>query len=207
VLIGLCSGAVLSFRTAVADPRVVGAVLLNPQGFGTDQEWNAAVVERGQQRRLLRKALSARSWKRALTGRSDYGLARRLVVGKLRAAGRDRTEAQGVERALSCEFAGLQTRGVRLLLACSEGDYAEDYLHAILGTDPRRLGPAVVRWQSLPAADHSLTLRESQEAFLHAVGEWASALAASLAAPDGAPGRQPQVASGGGLETVMEQTR
>jgi pimeloyl-ACP methyl ester carboxylesterase len=200
VLIGLCSGAVLSFRTAVADARVAGAVLLNPQGFGTDQEWNAAVVERGQQRRLLRKAFSARSWKRALTGHSDYGLARRLVVGRLRAVGRDRTEAQGVERALSCEFAGLQTRGVRLLLACSEGDYAEDYLHAILGTDPRQLGPGVVRWQSLPAADHSLTQRESQEAFLHAVGDWASALAAS-------PDRQPRMTSGGGLETVMEQTR
>lgn len=200
VLIGLCSGAVLSFRTAVADPRVVGAVLLNPQGFGADQTWNAAVVERGQQRRLLRKAFSLKSWKRALTGHSDYGLARKLLVRRLHSGPNDRAEAQFVERALSCDFAGLQTRGVRLLLACSEGDYAEDYLHAILGTDPRRLGPGLVRWQSLPAADHSLTLRESQDTFLRAVGDWASGLAAGAGAPDQGPGK-PE------FETVMEQTR
>lgn len=200
VLIGLCSGAVLSFRTAVADPRVVGAVLLNPQGFGADQTWNAAVVERGQQRRLLRKAFSLKSWKRALTGHSDYGLARKLLVRRLHSGPNDRAEAQFVERALSCDFAGLQTRGVRLLLACSEGDYAEDYLHAILGTDPRRLGPGLVRWQSLPSADHSLTLRESQDTFLRAVGDWASGLAAGAGAPDQGPGKAE-------FETVMEQTR
>src|SRR5262245_62013798 len=38
VLAGLCSGAVVSFATAVADDRVAGAVLINPQGFGASPE-------------------------------------------------------------------------------------------------------------------------------------------------------------------------
>jgi pimeloyl-ACP methyl ester carboxylesterase len=179
VLIGLCSGAVLSFRTAVADARVIGAVLLNPQGFGADEAWNAAVVERGRQRRLLRKAFSLRSWKRALTGRSDYRLASQLVWRGVNGASRDTAPGQAVEQSLSAEFTQLQARGVRLLLACSEGDYAEDYLHAILGADPRRLRDDLVRWQGLPAGDHSLTMSHSQELFLRAIGEWASALAAA----------------------------
>ena len=184
VLIGLCSGAVFAFRTAVADPRVVGAVLLNPQGFGQDQTWNEAVVERGRRRRLMRKAFSLRSWKRAMTGQSDYRLASTLLWRRLRAVADDGPGEPAVEQDLSAEFAGLKARGVRLLLACSEGDYAEDYLHAILGADPRRLGTDIVRWQGLPAADHSLTLRDSQELFLRAVGDWASTLAATAPPAD-----------------------
>jgi pimeloyl-ACP methyl ester carboxylesterase len=184
VLIGLCSGAVFAFRTAVADPRVVGAVLLNPQGFGQDRTWNDAVVERGRQRRLLRKAFSLRSWKRAMTGQSDYRLASTLLWRRLRGVADDGPVGTAVEQGLSAEFAGLKSRGVRLLLACSEGDYAEDYLHAILGADPRRLGSDIVQWQRLPAADHSLTMRDSQELFLRAVGDWASTLAATALPAD-----------------------
>ena len=37
ILIGLCSGAIAAFRVAVADSRVRGAVLLNPQALSTVQ--------------------------------------------------------------------------------------------------------------------------------------------------------------------------
>jgi alpha-beta hydrolase superfamily lysophospholipase len=39
VLIGHCSGAGISFKVACEDPRVVGTILINPQGG--DEEWEA----------------------------------------------------------------------------------------------------------------------------------------------------------------------
>src|SRR5512139_956031 len=57
VLAGLCSGAVNSFRTALADERVVGAVLLNPQQFDHDPEWNAGILARTEARRYMTRAV------------------------------------------------------------------------------------------------------------------------------------------------------
>ena len=177
VLMGLCSGAVVSFRAAVADERVVGAVLIDPQGFGSDPAWNAEVLSRGRARRFLRKALSPRSWRRALTGQSDYRLAARVAVERATALAGGRGRVAEVGQRLQTGFESLESRGVRLLLTCSAGDYAMDYLEAILGAGLRRLGPPHLQLEMLPAGDHSLTMRVSQEAFLTAVRGWSRTLA------------------------------
>ena len=192
VLMGLCSGAVVSFRTAVADQRVVGAVLINPQGFGSDPAWNAEVLSRGRARRFLRKAFSPRSWWRALTGQSDYRLAARVAVERAAAAAGGRARVTDAGQGLQTGFEALKSRGVRLLLTCSAGDYAIDYLEAILGAGLRRLGPPHLQLEMLPAGDHSLTMRVSQEAFLTAVRGWSRTLTptgARAAAPDVEPAR------------------
>jgi pimeloyl-ACP methyl ester carboxylesterase len=182
VLMGLCSGAVVSFRTAVADPRIVGAVLINPQGFALDAEWNADVLSRGRARKFAAKAFSLRSWRRAFTGRSDYRLAARVVSERARAIFRRSERVAAIGNDLQTGFSGLAARGVRLLLACSAGDYAMDYLEAILGTGLRRLGPPLLQLHMLPAGDHSLTMRVSQESFFGAVREWSRGIDGPAAA-------------------------
>jgi pimeloyl-ACP methyl ester carboxylesterase len=174
VLAGLCSGAVAAFRAALADERVAGAVLLNPQGFAQSAEWTNYVAARGHARRLWRdKLLSPRSWRQALTGKSDY---RRIAVLLRQRIGSAARRDQGVSRiadGLAADFQRLAARGVRFLLACSEGDFGMDYLTEILG--PRFARLERLDTLTLPAGDHSLTLGESQLRFFEGVERWASA--------------------------------
>jgi pimeloyl-ACP methyl ester carboxylesterase len=175
VTAGLCSGAVVAFNTAVADERVKGAVLINPQGFVSSEEWNAYIVSKARARRYWRqKLLSAQSWRKVLTGRSQY----RVLAGvmKRRAEAlvtRNEVVAQ-VAGGLAAQFAGLEARGTRLLLACSEGDLGLEYLEAILGRGFAR--GANIETLMLPRGDHSLTMAVSRRQFRSGLERWASLL-------------------------------
>ena len=175
-LVGLCSGAVVSFNAAVADQRVVGTVLLNPQGFGGSPEFIAYVLDRGHTRRYADKLFSPRSWRRLLTGRSDYRYALRLLTKRWSARRKPAAAVAEVGRSLAGDFRGLAQRGVSMLLACSGGDYSLDYLDVIMGPEFRRLDRRTLRIHGLPPADHSLTMSTSQQSFLDAVQSWAESL-------------------------------
>jgi pimeloyl-ACP methyl ester carboxylesterase len=172
VTLGLCSGAVVAFRTAVADDRVLGSVLINPQGFVQSEEWNAYVVNKALARKYWReKLLSARSWRQALTGRSNY---RQIVdvmtrrIGSLFGRNQEVTQIAGE---LAADFGQLRQRGIRILLACSEGDFGVDYLSTILG--PRFNRRERMDSLTLPRGDHSLTLAASQQRFFDGLTQWA----------------------------------
>ena len=172
VLAGLCSGAVAAFRGALADERVAGTVLLNPQGFAASPEWTTYVATRAEARRIWQtKLLSSRSWRQALTGKSDY----RRIFGVLRdrfgATGRRDAGVVSIADGLAADFRRLTDRGVRFLLACSEGDFGMDYLTEILG--PRFARLERLDTLDLPAGDHSLTLAESQGRFFDGLERWA----------------------------------
>ncbi len=75
VLMGHCAGAYHSFRTAVQDPRVVGVVMMNPDGGET--EW----IEYDRKRKLARyytnyyskiTLLDPQRWKRFISGKVSY---------------------------------------------------------------------------------------------------------------------------------------
>ena len=102
--------------------------------------WNAYVLSRTDARRYVAKAMTDSSrWRRALTGRIDY----RRLGGVLATRGsgwgarRERGAVPGGD-ALADEFRTLASRGVHLLVVCSEGDSSVDYMEAILGAEVRR---------------------------------------------------------------------
>ncbi len=67
IMVGLCSGADHSFRVSCADPRVVGAILIDPtRMFSTWRHRLNMVLFR--LRRTTRRALRPRVWWRLLTG-------------------------------------------------------------------------------------------------------------------------------------------
>ena len=174
VAIGLCSGAVSAFHAALADERVIGAVLINPQGFDHDPAWNAHVVNQTDARKYVKRSLmSADSWQRALTGRIDY---RRLVTVLQSRAGQmvsvPDTVAPIATR-LRGEFMSLARRGVEVLVVCSDGDASVNYMSAILGRGVAQ-GIREERFslRLFPAADHSLTLSSSQHALFELVDSW-----------------------------------
>ena len=182
ILIGLCSGAATSFRTAIRDPRVVAAVLMNPQGFDDNPEWNMHVRNRGWARDYWTRSLrNPASWRRALTGRIGYGRLVRVLARSARARAFPSRRVAAVSQRLGDQLNGLLERGVRLLFLFTAEDHAEDYFDAIakrrLGTlrDSGRLTIA-----SIPNADHTFTLLANQAAVLENVLQWI----ASDQAPD-----------------------
>jgi alpha-beta hydrolase superfamily lysophospholipase len=188
VLIGLCSGAVTAFESAGVDPRVVGTVLINPQGFNGSLEWNSYVVNRAQARKYwTRSIFSVASWRKALTGRADY----RRICSVLwhRASGARGAEPQitAVVTRVAAQLHEMLTRGVKVLLVCSDGDEGFEYMRVILGRDVRQLTLSNLTVATLPGADHSLTLRDGHAHVLESVRSWSTAL---LAPPAAAAGRE-----------------
>lgn len=178
VLIGLCSGAVTAFDTALIDDRVIGVLMINPWGFDQSAEWNDYVANRGRARKYWRRSVfSLDSWRRALTGRIDY----RRLVGVLRRQAADVVAPAPVIKTVATRVAAdlerLLHRGVRVLLVCSEGDEGIEYMNVILGRDVRGVPrhPAF-EVEIMPGADHSLTLLDSQRRVVQSIRDWAGRL-------------------------------
>jgi pimeloyl-ACP methyl ester carboxylesterase len=170
VLIGLCSGAEIAFKCALADPRVRGLVLVNPPRFVEEPsaELVARLERRQAQRYYWRIALrNPASWWKALRGRADLGAMLRALLGRLRRAKGARSNSEATPDALAIRE--LKARGVRLCAVLSEGDWAQDYLDEILGEQERR---AALELKVVPACDHLLTPLAAQESLLRQVEAW-----------------------------------
>jgi pimeloyl-ACP methyl ester carboxylesterase len=180
VLVGLCSGAVTSFQTALRDERVTGAILLNPQGFHHDPAWNAHVLSRTEARRYVGNAMTDSSrWRRALSGRIDYRRLAGVLAARLTGWTRRTKTLSPVADELAAQFRSLASRGVRLLVVCSDGDASVDYMEAILGREAHRARHGdTLLMRVFPNTDHSLTLAASQRALFDLIDSWAGVTAA-----------------------------
>ncbi|KAA0687878.1 alpha/beta fold hydrolase [Azospirillum brasilense] len=177
VVVGLCAGAAVALRVALADPRVVGLALVNPGRFvlgdGVTQEeaigsavkpaaaYLPRLTEPAVWRAILRQDRKASRVARALSERA----ARRLRIG----AGRLRAGLMGRGYARDDVLHAFQTladRGVRTLMVYSEGDVTLGELEAQAGVDGGRLRRMGGLWmERLAGADHSLMERAARERF------------------------------------------
>jgi pimeloyl-ACP methyl ester carboxylesterase len=176
VLIGLCSGAVTAFNAAGVDERVAGVVMINPQGFDLNPEWNNYIAGRGDARRYWSRSLfSPASWWKAVTGRVDYRRLVGVLWRQVSGPGRARDVVSSVVSRVGTELQQLMKREVRTLLVCSEGDDGIEYMNVILQQDVRTM-PAAAHFsvEILPGADHSLTLLGSQRQVVEVVRAWAA---------------------------------
>jgi pimeloyl-ACP methyl ester carboxylesterase len=179
-LAGLCSGAEISFKTALVDPRVVGALMINAPQFAEEPS-NAviATVAQGKSAAYYWRVafFSAESWKRALRGQAEYGSILKAVGNRVARTfgprGRVRREASADLRA----FEALVERGVRLRLLFSEVDWGHEYLNAILGERieewKRGANPDL---RVLPGVDHMLTPLAAQDRARALIVDWAQGL-------------------------------
>ncbi len=189
---GICTGAVVAFRTAAAVEGVRGIAMVNAQDLITDQpeETQSYVRERVGARYYLRTALrQPRSWGRLLAGRASYrAIARALRTG---IAGSHRGR-QPLATAEAAEIRqGLQRfadPGTPLLLLYSEGDRGIDELDLILGDYRQWLDRSpYIDHQVVPGADHMFTLQEKQAAFLNHLEHWAQRAAGETTGGEAAP--------------------
>lgn len=174
VVAGLCSGAEIAFKTALADRRVVEIVLINaPRFLEEPSEELVQRLERSQAARYYwRVALrNPASWWKALRGNADVKGILRAIAARMWP--RARPASAPSRSADARAFDQLAERGVKIRLVISEGDWAQDYLEAILGVDFR--GSAVrgnLELLVLPAADHLLTPLAAQERLRTAFDGW-----------------------------------
>ncbi|MCX5661116.1 MAG: alpha/beta fold hydrolase [Planctomycetota bacterium] len=171
ILVGICSGAYASFRTAAADPRVVGAALINPQDFVGHDDWGAYVQAR---RYMTRSIFSPRAWANLLTGRVAY---QRLATTMWRQATRGwlgaNQEVSTIATGIRKEIQDLVARGTKLSFIVAEEDVSVEYFNAILGQDLRANQPGDgLRTELVPRADHLFTRVQDQERLLALLERW-----------------------------------
>jgi len=185
ILIGICSGAVMSFVTACCDHRVTGVVVINARDYlhdvnGESNSYiNSRALARHYWRIAFRSSFRSKNWLKAATLAFDYRGVIGVMGSQLRglfARGRRRKVSPGVDNGRA-RLLALVERGVRLFLVYSEGDEGLDYLHVTLGNELWALSAlGKVRVEIIQGANHTFTLLWSQEHLLKVVHDWAQAV-------------------------------
>jgi pimeloyl-ACP methyl ester carboxylesterase len=168
-LLGISSGAIVSYKTAGRDPRVIGATLINPASYGDELRSYAKA------RRYWKNALSdPKRWAKAFIGKANY----QIIGPRFRAVFSSRRKALSVANHIAADFHSLIERGVDLRLVYSKGDLGLDCLDVILGNELRELSKrGTLKLEIIPQADHTCTLLESQQRLLKVVQNSALAMA------------------------------
>jgi pimeloyl-ACP methyl ester carboxylesterase len=185
LLAGICTGAVASYHTALADPRVLGALMINAQGLLdlSDEETRAYLANRKARRYYVGSAIyNYRSWLRLISGRADYRELFRVLRSKLI---RPRTESLGrAPRAVKVQkgLRALADRGTKLFFLFSEGDPGIDELNIVLGDEREAFcAQRDVTMRIVENADHMFTALSKQQEFLRFTGDWLQSFGARVA--------------------------
>jgi len=183
VLMGICSGANLSFKVARCDPRVVGAVLINGRRYLHDNdELNSHLRSRALARHYWRIAFfssfSARIWLNIITGKiRRRSVGRTLQDIRLSHLFIRRGKVSLAAHRVAQDMRLLTERGVRLLQVYSEGDEALDYMHVVLGDKMQEWrANGMLTMEVIRGANHTFTLLWSQEYLLEVICEWVQAI-------------------------------
>jgi alpha-beta hydrolase superfamily lysophospholipase len=173
VLAGLCSGGDIAFLLGGCDPRVAGAVLMNPRTFMVNDL--ARVTEHQHARHYQRSLREKASWMKLLRGEVDLPRAARAALPGL--GGVALSKLRGAVRAAAGEPAppggaldvparlrAMVERGVDTLLVVSEHDPGVDYVDAHFGDAMRALRTLPgYRRVDVRGSDHTFTSLWSQE--------------------------------------------
>jgi alpha-beta hydrolase superfamily lysophospholipase len=182
ILMGLCSGATISFKTACRDERVVGAVLINPNGHlhGDDEKLGARLREQAMARHYWRMATSRsfrmKNWRKVLTGGVDYGGVFRALAGFWKRGPGESTEAPlDTHQTLAghADMRRLTERNVGLAVIHAEADEGLDYLYLTAGeTAANWQGSKLEQIRIIEGANHVFTMHWSQQELVDLVHGW-----------------------------------
>lgn len=178
VLAGRCSGAYLAFRSAVSDPRVSGAVAVNPYTFRWQPGRDVDSALRSGARALSDYGQRALQWatvRRLLTGEIDV---RRALANIARAVSRKALARPMLflrhyteeGRHVHAAFRTLARRGTKLTLVYSENDVGWEHFASYFGQRGERLREyANAQLSVIPNADHNLTPPHARAVYLDEV--------------------------------------
>ncbi|PYY19983.1 MAG: hypothetical protein DMG60_02065 [Acidobacteria bacterium] len=172
ILMGGCSGAVISLEAALNDPRVIGAVLINFP-FTQDQDENAPDLALRRAAHYYRNfaLVNPRSWQKLCTGKANYRFLLRVMCSEVKrrvSFGPGASPESPLLHSLRC----LADRGVRVTLVCSEGDPSLEELHDTVGKYLRQLSHCgSIAVSIVRRSDHTFTSLYDQEQLLELILE------------------------------------
>lgn len=180
ILMGICSGANVSYATACCDLRVRGAILINAIGhLHVDREdlntyyYNRS-LSRHYRRILLHSSFSLKNWGKALTGKIDYRKLFKLVSGFTRQPFfRSPAAGDSAVGDATTQLEQLLRRGLRLFVIHSEADEGLDYFRELMNQkiDPLCEGSGL-SFEIIKGANHTFTLLWSQDYLLSLIQAW-----------------------------------
>lgn len=191
ILTGHCSGAWMAFLAAGQDERVIGSIIMNPEG--NEEDW----VEYDRQRKTSRyyenyyakeAIVDPQKWKKLLTGQAHYRNIANTVLKtivwnrvsalsfKLRqraASSASSNEPSPLEKRWPEMIPTFLNRPVQLLLLFSEGSTAIDHTHTVIGKELNiMLQSGIAKEVIIPNADHMFTLMAGQQALMVKIEDW-----------------------------------
>lgn len=173
-LVGLCSGAYLAYKSSLADPRVVGQVLINTQTFAWKDGDTLEVSMRKNYRSTrfyTQEMWNPQTWKRVLRGEVNArGIASTLAERAARRALRGAQGAVARVRHGSFEidevarnFKKILDRGTDTLMIFGSNDGGLDLMEAHLGPRAKKIeGYPMFRLEIVDGSDHTFTPYWSQ---------------------------------------------
>lgn len=155
--LGVCSGAFVAFHAALADPRLVGLVLVNLPRFARRPFHPLVFVRTGALLALLARPAT---WRRGLVDRSELRAALRILAERLaaRLAASSPKRLRRVAVALSAPARALRAlmrRGVRLLVVYSGDDPGLPLFDRVIGGGRGRLADGRLEIRVVEGADHA----------------------------------------------------
>jgi pimeloyl-ACP methyl ester carboxylesterase len=173
VLVGLCSGAYAAFHAALADPRVSGLLLVNPQTFEYKDGDSLEVQRRknfSEARYYQRSLFRASSWAKALRGNVNFSYIAGVLATRARAVAKSRWEllrqslvAGPVANSLYRQLRDLCDRGCRVSCIYSEDDPGlEHFREAVIPHERALLRHPGFSLDVIAGPDHTFTPLWSQ---------------------------------------------
>jgi hypothetical protein len=158
VLVGLCSGATISFRTAGRDSRVRGAILINPRfGLQTNDDDLGAQI----------------AWWKALSNIPRHENLSAILQSPLGSFVGTGILPADLEH-FGTDLRRIVDRGVRLFYIFGASDPGLDEMHFLLGNDIGELTCCgQVRLDILPQTNHTFSLPFNQERLIKTIENWA----------------------------------
>jgi dienelactone hydrolase len=154
---GLCSGAWWSFELALTDPRVRGAVMLNPRLLAPDQ-----AADGNREIRKLGRLLTRSGFRNMIREKHKLRRASRLASFLLETPRRVLQSARSASDTLPEKLRTLQARGQRIHFAFSGDEPLHQELCARYGVS--RMEDMGVRFHELPYKSHTLKPLKAQKA-------------------------------------------
>lgn len=169
-LAGLCSGAYSAFHAACADPRVVAAVMINPE----DLEVGGAPGTQSWARRYwTRSIFRPQAWLNLLSGRANFGRLLATLRQQLGAAGPRRATPAGPHPVVAELTAAVIARPLQLLFLTCDDDVSTQYLGALFGGRALHSLPAgAVVHEVVPQCDHLFTRLQDQRRLREQLVPW-----------------------------------
>jgi pimeloyl-ACP methyl ester carboxylesterase len=171
-LMGISSGALVSLRVVLEDPRVVGAGILNPHGFADASKWVDHVENLSAGRIYAGNLLRLGSWRKALTGKTNYrrlgGAAWYALSHRFKKQETVSNVAGGVAPKLK-EFLELKSR---ILLLFSGTDRSIDNFREILGSRWDQGLDSNIDKVVIPEANHTFSSPQHQTEVIQIIQRW-----------------------------------